>query len=270
MKILIDGYNLGMERGTGVSTYARNLSFALGALGHDVGILYGKPISDSDNPIIREICFFDSAQMNSPLWIRKLHAIFDATKFPLLFRSLPVSLSGTVVTDSIRSNFPFFNSLHNASNIFNYSQNRFRLWRKISKLKSDFSPEITHWTYPLPIFTSRPSRNIYTLHDLVPLRLPYTTLENKIMYFDLCRKIVKSADHIVTVSESSRRDIINILGVHPEFVTNTYQSVAIPDKYKLKSEDIIRRELQSGFGLAVGQYFLFFGNIEPKKYWSCN
>jgi hypothetical protein len=32
-RIFLDGYNLDLEQGTGVATYARTLSFRLGALG---------------------------------------------------------------------------------------------------------------------------------------------------------------------------------------------------------------------------------------------
>jgi hypothetical protein len=45
--ILIDGYNLGLERGTGVATYARNLSHELKALGHRVSVLYGNRAAPS-------------------------------------------------------------------------------------------------------------------------------------------------------------------------------------------------------------------------------
>ena len=34
--VMIDGFNLGLEKGTGVATYARNLSFALRDLACDV------------------------------------------------------------------------------------------------------------------------------------------------------------------------------------------------------------------------------------------
>ena len=61
-RILIDGYNLGLEKGTGVATYARNLSYELGALGHEVDVLYGNRASATRNDLLREIYFFDSAQ----------------------------------------------------------------------------------------------------------------------------------------------------------------------------------------------------------------
>ena len=44
-RVLIDGYNLGLEKGTGVATYARNLSYEIAGLGHEVDVLYGNNAS---------------------------------------------------------------------------------------------------------------------------------------------------------------------------------------------------------------------------------
>ena len=99
----------------------------------------------------------------------------------------------------------------------------------------------------------------------MPLRLPFTTGDIKRRYLRLMRRIVKDADHIVTVSETSRRDIINLLGCPEHRITNTYQSVEIPKKFAEKPEDVVRREIEGAFGLPYKGYFLFFGAIEPKK-----
>ena len=59
-RIFIDGFNLSLTQGTGVATYARNLSFGLRDLGAEVGVLYGtKSSTVSMNSLIREIAFFD-------------------------------------------------------------------------------------------------------------------------------------------------------------------------------------------------------------------
>ena len=71
----------------------------------------------------------------------------------------------------------------------------------------DTAPDIMHCTYQLPLRAKR-ACNIYTIHDLVPLRLPFTTLDNKRLSYRLLRKIAAEADHIVTVSENSKRDIV--------------------------------------------------------------
>jgi glycosyltransferase involved in cell wall biosynthesis len=125
-------------------------------------------------------------------------------------------------------------------------------------------PGLMHWTYPLPLKLAGAS-NIYTMHDLVPLRLPYTTLDNKRRYFRLTRLLARQADHIVTVSEASKRDIVSLLGVPEERVTNTYQAVHIPGRFRTTPYDTVVAEIGGSFGLTAGQYWLFFGAIEPKK-----
>ncbi len=57
-KIMIDGYNLNLESGTGVATYARNLSYCLRDLDCEVDVLYGTR-SVPKQELLREIAFFD-------------------------------------------------------------------------------------------------------------------------------------------------------------------------------------------------------------------
>ena len=124
--------------------------------------------------------------------------------------------------------------------------------------------DLGHWTYPLPLKV-KGAQNIYTLHDLVPLRLPYTTLDNKKTYYKLLQLIKKNADHIVTVSENSKKDIVDILGIDESRITNTYQSVFIPPKYTETPDSEVQRKIEGTFGIDYKGYFLFFGAIEPKK-----
>jgi glycosyltransferase involved in cell wall biosynthesis len=107
--------------------------------------------------------------------------------------------------------------------------------------------------------------NITTMHDLVPLRLPYTTLDNKRRYFRLHRLLGRQAAHIVTVSEASKRDIVGLLGMPPERVTNTWQAVDIPRKFTELPLPEAQAEVAGSFGLEPGRFWLYFGAIEPKK-----
>ena len=109
------------------------------------------------------------------------------------------------------------------------------------------------------------SANVYTIHDLVPLRLPYLSDDDKRYHYNLLKTLVRQADHIVTVSEASRRDIITVLGADEKRVTNTYQAVDIPQELIDKSEDAVADEVSGIFNLDWRRYFLFFGALEPKK-----
>ncbi len=261
-KIAIDGYNLSLEAGTGVATYARNLSFTAHDLGHEVHVLYGMR-SSPRNPLLREIAFFDSNMRPQHPLVRlnqSAKRLFTSL-CGLRARSIPVT--GRVIATPFQARLPYFDQIWNVPMLFSRAQDYFDLVRKPLNVTLPIRPDLMHWTYPLPIKLDG-VKNIYTVHDLVPLRLPYTTLDVKSRYFRLLRHIARKADHIVTVSECSKRDIINLLGVSEDRVTNTYQAVDIPEKYAKKPEDVVKREV-AGFNLPYRGYMLFFGAIEPKK-----
>ena len=263
-RILIDGYNLGLEKGTGVATYARNLSYELGALGHEVDVLYGNRASATRNDLLREIYFFDSVQDERIKLLEILEQVQQAIQGPFTFRAKQIPVTGRVVTRTFQSKLPHFDRLYNAPDLFMSAQSAFKLWRKPSRIRMPEKPDLAHWTYPLPLeVTGRP--NIYTLHDVVPLRLPYTTLDHKRRYLQLLQQLDRKAAHFVTVSESSKRDLVELVGIAPERITNTYQSVSIPDKYRLKPEDQVAREVEGLTGFEYKGYFLFWGSLEPKK-----
>lgn len=264
-RIFIDGYNLALEQGTGVATYARNLSFGLRDLGAEVGVLYGTASSTiSVTPLIREIGFFDTKVGRPPTWVRVMHTIRKALTTPFGEIATQVPITGQVVQETFRSRLPHFDQIWNVQQLFDAQRLHFSLYRRRMKVHFRQPPQVMHWTYPLALKVDG-ARNIYTMHDLVPLRLPYTTLDNKRQYYRLARQLTRRADHIVTVSEASKRDIVSLLGVPEERVTNTYQSVEIPAKYANKPIEDVRTEIEGTFGLTMGRYFLFFGAIEPKK-----
>ena len=264
MRVMIDGYNLGLEKGTGVATYARNLSYGIHALGHEVEIVYGVRHSPRNNPLLREIGFFDNYPADDPAWMVRLRAAREVVTAPLGYSAIPVPVTGAVIADTFRARMPYFDRIWNVPNLFVRSHNAFRFLRLIGRVRLARPPDLMHWTYPIALRIAG-TPNVYTLHDLVPLRLPFTTLDNKRRYLRLVQRLANEADHIVTVSENSRRDIINLLGMPAERVTNTYQAVTIPEKYRNKPMEVVAREVEGTFGLREQGYFLFFGAIEPKK-----
>lgn len=261
---MIDGRNLNLDKGTGVATYARNLSYCLRDIGYEVDVLYGNKSAHGQSDLIKEISFFDSNDESVPRWAKILRSTKEALSGTLGYQATKVPITGSVIADNFKSKLPYYNSIYNSPDLFRKSHNSFGLSKKIRTVSMQSKPDLMHWTYPLPLKIKN-IPNIYTLHDLVPLRLPYTTLDNKRKYLRIVEKIASSADHIVTVSESSKNDIIKILGVSPERITNTYQSVSIPEKYSNKGEDLVQKEVEGTFGLEYKNYFIFWGSIEPKK-----
>ena len=267
--LLIDGFNLGLESGTGVATYARNVSYCAHALGYRTDILYDTDIGVRTSQLLREIYFFDplGRATKSPWlnWIKHLREL-AAVPFDAYANSAPVT--GKIITTHYKSQLPYFDTLWGSPDVFGRAYRKFAVYQNIHATRLAVHlkerPHIAHWTYPLPIHVPG-AKNIYTIHDLVPLRLPFTTLDNKKIYYSLVKMLAEKADHIITVSENSRKDIINLLGVPENKVTNTYQSVDIPEKYASKSEAIVKNEIEGTLDIKYKEYMLFFGAIEPKK-----
>ncbi|WP_052389463.1 glycosyltransferase family 4 protein [Belnapia moabensis] len=263
-RLFLDGYNLALGQGTGVATYARNLSLAMGTLGAEVGVLYGTRAAPSINPLLREIAFFDERVGDPPKWLIALRRMKRMLRGPFGELAVSVPISGQVIATTFRDRLPHFDEIWNTQDLFQQAHAHFRVFGRELRVTIPGRPQLMHWTYPLPLRATG-TRNIYTMHDLVPLRLPYTTLDNKRRYFRLNRRLGRRADHIVTVSEASKRDIVSLLGVPEERVTNTYQAVDIPRKFSEVPMQQVAAEVQGSFGLDAGGYWLFFGAIEPKK-----
>ncbi len=263
-RIMIDGRNLDLEKGTGVATYARNLSYALHEGGHHVDVLYGTRAAPGSSTLMKEIGFFDSNAGTPHRFLAAIRQMRDAAQAPFGYYATCVPTTGLVVLNGFRSRLPYYDRLLNVPSLFSKAQVSFRMFNSFQRVTVPNRPDIAHWTYPLPLKVPG-AANIYTLHDLVPLRLPFTTLDNKRHYFKLVKRIAREADHIITVSEASKADIVRLLGVQESRVTNTYQAVTIPEKYLNKPEEEVDREIHGTFGLDPKGYFLFFGSIEPKK-----
>jgi glycosyltransferase involved in cell wall biosynthesis len=123
------------------------------------------------------------------------------------------------------------------------------------------APDLMHWTYPLPVRFDG-AVNLYTVHDLIPLRHPAFTSMDVARFRRLVTAVAAQADHIVTVSESARRDIIELLGCPSDKVTNTYQALSLP-----AARDSSQRnaDIAAALGLAPREYLLYAGSIEPRK-----
>jgi glycosyltransferase involved in cell wall biosynthesis len=265
-RIYYDGLNLALERGTGIATYTRMLMNNARELGYSVSAVYAVPTPLAKDTALREISFFaphHAAALSR--WGRVWVDVRDHLR-SLLFDVAPVSVerTGVVITDNFGSRMPAHDNIFAGRDLFGIANWRFRVTRRFTNLRFATPPDIFHCTYPMPL-RCHAACNILTIHDLVPLRLPFATQDNKKFTYRLLRALAAKADHIVTVSENTKNDIIKILGVDESRITNTYQSVEFPDDCVQKSESQIADELQGAFGLDYGKYLLFYGALEPKK-----
>lgn len=265
MRIMIDGMNLALEQGTGVATYSKNLSYCIRRNGHEITALYGKPMRAYDDPLLREAMFFDNYK--DPPFFRNDEFFRNAINSFLPTRASEIPLTDKVLKDHIAGSLPDVDAYMNANRLFKIADMRTYMHRGVLNIHLPKPIDIAHWTYPIPARIVG-AKNIYTLHDLVPLKLPYTTLDSKSRYFRALMKLKQTADHFVTVSDTSKADIVDMLGVDESFVTNTYQSVRIPQTLlddPMEQLHINLDAMNIDEDLGLGGFYLFVGAIEPKK-----
>lgn len=132
-RIMIDGRNLSLEKGTGVATYARNLSYCLHNNGYKVEILYGSRAAPGLSDLMKEIAFFDSNAGDMPKWLLMLKGMNDLITAPLGYSAEKVPITGTVIIDTFKNRLPYFDEIYNSPDVFRKSHNSFGFLRKFKK-----------------------------------------------------------------------------------------------------------------------------------------
>jgi glycosyltransferase involved in cell wall biosynthesis len=111
-----------------------------------------------------------------------------------------------------------------------------------------------------PMRSSIPS--LITVHDLAFLRFPHFLTEESARYYGQIDHAVVSADHIVAVSESTKRDIVELLGVPPGKITVIYE--AANPIYRPIENPLDLVPVREKYGLPES-YILFVSTVEPRK-----
>lgn len=268
MRVLIDGSGLGVNDGTGVATYTHSVSRVVRDLGHDVQLLCGRQVSDRASDLMREVRFFELPK--SRRWGRPRDLAADLRRGALTAvrpgGARAVALQAhAVIRDHERSPLPVHERLWNGNRLFDTAREWHRLTNRATTLSNrEIKADLAHWSFPLPLRLDGVP-NVYCVHDLIPLRLPDTSNANKPQFLKILEFLKRSADLILTVSEVSRQDLIELLGVDEDRVVNTYQCVALPETgFTATHEDLVTL-LKEVYGLDAGGYVLTFGSVEPRK-----
>jgi glycosyltransferase involved in cell wall biosynthesis len=107
-----------------------------------------------------------------------------------------------------------------------------------------------------------PCPSVVTIHDLALLRFPEQVTKKRYRY--LSRTIsasVKRASRVVTVSESTKRDIVELLSTEAEKIAVT--PLGVDERFRrLDREGLARFREQAGI---EGPFALFVGTLEPRK-----
>lgn len=105
-------------------------------------------------------------------------------------------------------------------------------------------------------------RSVITIHDLAFLHYPeFLTPASRRYYNSQIAAAVRRADHIITVSEATRADVINLLHVAPDRVAVVPEAAAAQFRPASLSEI---EQVRAAYNLPP-TYILFVGTFEPRK-----
>ena len=105
--------------------------------------------------------------------------------------------------------------------------------------------------------------SVVTIHDLIFLRHPefYPWVDAKIYAWKF-RRTLKEADHIIAISECTKRDVLEFGLINPERVSVVYQSCA--PRFTKEVLPVEQEQMRLQYGLTK-RFILNVGTIEQRK-----
>ena len=261
MRILVDTYNLRLPTGTGIKTYGLSLIEALQRLQVDVGLLTDVHKPKTRYPQLEAVLMYDVNQAVRQRWwrvttagLRGLRGLFNR------LRAERVEIDKVIPDDRFGEKVAV-STLFNLPQCYRLADATYRSTRRLTRLKPPSKIDVWHATCQLPLRV-RGAQQVTTIHDLIPLKLPYTTLDDKRVFYSAVRDALRDSALIFTVSECTKRDILSFYDVPEEKIIVTYQ--ALPNVRQWTGEAFTASILEQ-YKLQQREYILFVGNIEPKK-----
>lgn len=114
-------------------------------------------------------------------------------------------------------------------------------------------------------FLYAPARGaaLLTIHDLTTLVHPELHVRaNTALHTAKERFAIERADHLIAVSQATRRDIMRHLGIPGERISVVYEAAGA--RFRPAPPDQVQAALDR-YGLCAGRYILTIGTLEPRK-----
>jgi glycosyltransferase involved in cell wall biosynthesis len=301
-RVLLEAFPLTIRQGTGIFNYSLHLLQAFNKLNiSHVGLLllfenriyYPKRLA-SQQPLIQLQSYAqllanlhrNRANLQQQAWYQKrlygrslsrlaealtvatlpLQRI-DIVKIPEHFKAslLEIITGGnSLVYDFITENTPYFVNLSRHDLLL---RSLLGLSNTVDLKRWQTHYDVFHCTHLSPLYVPAIPR-VTTIHDIVPLLRP--ELVNSKLPFAFTRLLaenIKASDKIIAVSESTRNDLVKFCGVPPEKIVVIYEAASSlfqPIEYAEAKPFLQSVGLIDHYDRPV-PYFLFMGNIEPKK-----
>lgn len=260
--ILVDGTQLLQRRGTGIASYTRSLTRCLHSLGADVNLFFGANTSQrKGDPSFSLATQIFGNRPSSPRFVQQaLAAIRTGFGFKRSIEAVEVDLQ-SIDLAFLDPPLPPCKGILNADAALTRASVVLSYRSLLTTVRCPGKVSAAHWTGPVALKASG-APNLYTIHDLIPLQFPYMVIDRPGRSARVHAAIAREADGIITVSETSKAGIVDILRVPPERVTVTYQPV--PHLVSV-SRDTAEWIVSNIYNARPYDYALFVGAIEPKK-----
>ena len=115
---------------------------------------------------------------------------------------------------------------------------------------------------PIGLYNAQRIGTVVTMHDLAFIRYPqfYKPID-RLLYRKKYGASARHADHVITVSDQTRRDVIDIFGIEEERVTTVYQGCSEAFAAVTSEDVVVARQALN----LPERYILFVGSIEERK-----
>ncbi|MCX7114406.1 MAG: glycosyltransferase family 1 protein [Gammaproteobacteria bacterium] len=134
--------------------------------------------------------------------------------------------------------------------------------KRIDCKKIGLSPALFHATdHLIPVIKGVPV--VATVMDIIPFLHPeWVSSEKRWLKNWLFKRTILSADHVITISEYSKQDLIHHFGMPPDKISVT--SLGVNPAYFERIDEVQKQGVLDQYGLQAG-FFLFVGTLQPRK-----
>lgn len=108
----------------------------------------------------------------------------------------------------------------------------------------------------------RPFPVVVTVHDLAFLRFPHFLTQAAARYYGQIDDAMKRTDYVIAVSEATKQDLIQLLGVNPNRIAVIHE--AADPVFRIVDDAPQLAQLRARYDLP-GPFVLFVSTIEPRK-----
>lgn len=105
---------------------------------------------------------------------------------------------------------------------------------------------------------------LLTIHDIALIKMPKVgEFKNVIIQNLIVKKACKRADKIITISKSTKKDLIELMHIKEKRINVIYPAYEKTNQYNLTKK--IEKEIEDKYRLEKNKFLFFLSTIEPRK-----